>query len=988
MIYSESKFYSTKAKFYQLPSGSLVIMVFALVMVGLAGCVGAVSPTKSPLAPSPAGLQITTTSLPAGVLGVNYSIALTATGGVPPYAWSITSGTLPTGVQLSTPSGIISGTPTVAGKFSLTAKALDAGSASSTVPLSLSIAASTVPTISNVSPNSGSSLGGTTVAISGSNFRAGDGVLFGSRAATSVQVLSSALIQTVTSADQGGTVSVSIQDSGGQTATAADAFTFIAPLKISTTSLPVGLAGASYSTRLAATGGVPPYTWSNPGSGLPTGLRLDPPTGTIAGTPILAGSFSFAAQVQDATSSYVATGYSLEISKKVSNSPLVVAITAPSSGAIVSKSVSVSASATDTQSSVLSVQFYLDGSHLGPALSSNPYAITWDTTQVADGNYNLSAVATDVAGATTTAAVDVTVKNTSTSWNPTVLGVPWANDFITIAANEVNAKTDPPLKVTAGGDGVADYTADTRAAIQLAASSGGGVVYFPAGDYKIIAPSNSIRGVPLLVPSHVILRGSGSATARIFVNDPQANTETDWTGTWGGIGFQGASLSGMTDLGVYAVNPSSSPCALLWNRGSAKASELFFNNLDVHLENCRNFWFESTDNLLVQGSNFDSNSSQYGPINVSANSHVSFLNNTITYHFGRVQLQNNTNLLMQGNKLIRDAQNRDMDNGTAIESGGVEVSFCQNVKLINNIIQTLNAPADEIGDGAAIMTQQSTVQNVLDAGRATAVTSTTLTDTDALWGPVTASRLAQYPEVVAILTGSATGEWRTIQGINTAAKTLTLSLPWNSVPEPGSLYSIFAWTLMSATIQGNTLTDNPNGIVLYDGCFDCTVQGNVLTNSKQIILRVVDQSLNPSQYPEGRRIHEVAINSRIVNNTVSNTSGIRPAYIVLDAEAFATTSYSGMGMMNIEVAGNTVEPFSANSNKIYNSKQNQIPQEGYFPCFLFGPAAIKDPVTTVFQKINFWNNSQSAHVTYSPNILPHATQACVTTSGPPAANLP
>ena len=35
-------------------------------------------------------------------------------------------------------------------------------------------------------------------------------------------------------------------------------------------------------------------------------------------------------------------------------------------------------------------------------------------------------------------------------------------------------------------------------------------------------------------------------------------------------------------------------------------------------------------------------------------------------------MQNNTNLFMQGNSLIRDAQNLDMDNGTAVESGGVE----------------------------------------------------------------------------------------------------------------------------------------------------------------------------------------------------------------------------------------------------------------------------------------------------------------------------
>ena len=212
--------------------------------------------------------------------------------------------------------------------------------------------------------------------------------------------------------------------------------------------------------------------------------------------------------------------------------------------------------------------------------------------------------------------------------------------------------------------------------------------------------------------------------------------------------------------------------------------------------------------------------------------------------------------------------------------------YGRNIQVLNNTIQTLNAPSDEAADGEAIMTQQSTVQDVLDAGSATTITSTTLTDTNALWGSVTASRLAQYPEVVAILTGSGTGEWRTIQGINTSTKTLTLSQAWSPVPEVGSLYSIFAWTLMNATIQGNTLIDNPNGIVLYDGCYNCTVQNNMLTNSRGIILRTVDKSLNQSLYPEGRRVHEVAIDDMILNNTVSNTSGIRPAWITLDTEAF------------------------------------------------------------------------------------------------------
>jgi parallel beta-helix repeat protein len=346
-------------------------------------------------------------------------------------------------------------------------------------------------------------------------------------------------------------------------------------------------------------------------------------------------------------------------------------------------------------------------------------------------------------------------------------------------------------------------------------------------------------------------------------------------------------------------------------------------------------------------------------------------------------MQNNTNLLLQGNTLIRDALNLDMDNGTAVESGGVEISFGQNIQVLNNTIETLNAPANEAGDGEAIMSQQSTVQNVLDAGIATATTSTTLTDTNALWGSVTSSRLAQFPEVIAISSGSATGEWRAIQSINTSTKTITLAQPWTTVPETGSRYSIFEWTLLNATIQGNILTGNPNGIVLYDGCANCVVQNNSLTNSRGIILRVVDEDLNASMYPEGRRTHEVAINTTILNNTVVNTSGARPSYVALDTEAFDPSSYNGMGMMGIQVGGNAVTPYPANPNLVYpNPRQNEITHEGFFPCFLFGPAQTKDPITTVFQNVNFWNNSQSVPVVYATTFAPLATQACVTAAAP------
>ena len=54
---------------------------------------------------------ITTKSLPIGTSGIPYSAALTATGGAAPYTWSIRTGNLPSGLQLNSTDGSISGTP-------------------------------------------------------------------------------------------------------------------------------------------------------------------------------------------------------------------------------------------------------------------------------------------------------------------------------------------------------------------------------------------------------------------------------------------------------------------------------------------------------------------------------------------------------------------------------------------------------------------------------------------------------------------------------------------------------------------------------------------------------------------------------------------------------------------------------------------------------------------------------------------------------------
>lgn len=76
----------------------------------------------------------------------------------------------------------------------------------------------------------------------------------------------------------------------------------IAPLAVTTASLPGGTLGSTYSTTLAASGGTPPYTWSVSSGSLPPALSLNASTGVISGTPVLAGTFAFTVQATDSAS--------------------------------------------------------------------------------------------------------------------------------------------------------------------------------------------------------------------------------------------------------------------------------------------------------------------------------------------------------------------------------------------------------------------------------------------------------------------------------------------------------------------------------------------------------------------------------------------------------------------------------------------------------------------------------------------------------------
>ena len=114
---------------------------------------------------------------------------------------------------------------------------------------------------------------------------------------------------------------------------------------------------------------------------------------------IAAGSYSLTAKATDnGGASTVSTPISITV-----NAPPRVSLTAPKNGAVVSAPATVvlRAAASDADGAITKVAFFNGAAKLGEATAS-PYQFAW--TGVAAGNYTLTAIATDNAGATTTSA--------------------------------------------------------------------------------------------------------------------------------------------------------------------------------------------------------------------------------------------------------------------------------------------------------------------------------------------------------------------------------------------------------------------------------------------------------------------------------------------------------------------------------------------------------------------------------------------------------
>ena len=376
--------------------------------------------------------------------------------------------TLPGGLSIDPGSGVISGSPTVAGTYPVTVTVTDSGGYSAQTTFNWTITNS----VSVTNPGSQSSVSGSPISeldvaasdslpsatlsySDGGTLPPGLSIDPASGAITGAPTTAGSYPVTVTvtdSADFAAQVSftwtitntVSVTNPGDQTSASGSA---VAPLAIA----------ASDSS------GVATLTFAT--STLPAGLSLDPSSGVITGTPTTAGSYAVGITVSDDAGFSGSTSFTWTVTNSVS-------VTNPGgqsspSGSAVSP---VSIAASDTSSTA--TLSYSAGSTLPPGLTINSTNGTISGTPTTGGSYPVTVTVTDDSGFAGTTSFTWTVTNTITVTNPgsELSGVGSAITPVHIVANDSSSTaaltfsdggTLPPGLTIAAATGVVTGTPST-----------------------------------------------------------------------------------------------------------------------------------------------------------------------------------------------------------------------------------------------------------------------------------------------------------------------------------------------------------------------------------------------------------------------------------------------------------------------------------------------------------------------------------------------
>jgi hypothetical protein len=420
------------------------------------------------------GCSAATPALPNGVQGQSYTGTVCALGGQGPYAWALSAGPLPPGLQLQSSTGNsvnITGTPTANGMYQFTVKVTDTNGRTATAAFTMQIGTSIMITTTTLPDGSQGTTYTQVLGATGGQTPYTWSVTVGTLPAgltLTTNADSTATLSGTPSGQGPSQFTVQVKDAQGNTATQAYSINIGVPLVITTVSVPNGTVGGSYSQPLGANGGTPPYNWTVISGTLPGGIALNAANGLLSGTPSSSGNYSFTIQVKDSSGATAQRAFSMSVISQLS-------LNGGNFTGQVGTAFSLALSATG---GIPPYSFAIQSGTLPAGVTFNGTTGNFGGTPTTAGSSSVSVIVTDSTGATATASITITISLNS----PPPL---------TIGGISPNSNGQPALSLTIGGV----YPVDLAGTIVLSFTSSVG------GDDSTVTYTDGTRSVNFTIPA-------------------------------------------------------------------------------------------------------------------------------------------------------------------------------------------------------------------------------------------------------------------------------------------------------------------------------------------------------------------------------------------------------------------------------------------------------------------------------------------------------
>ncbi|MBC8055048.1 MAG: hypothetical protein H7Y61_00545, partial [Rhizobiales bacterium] len=485
--------------------------------------------------------------------------------------------------------------------------------------------------------------------------------------------------------------------------------------------------------------------------------------------------------------------------------------------------------------------------------------------------------------------IDVVASGTG---DPFGLGVGWAAGFSSIVGRSVDAAGDARLAQKVVCDGRRDDSPALQAAIELAASQGGGVVRVPAGRCRVAST--------LTLRSKVVVQGAGKGSTELVY-------ESNYPIWASGIDLAGIRALTLTNSGASGEGP------LMKDN-----TRVFMQNVRVRLQTSRQMYFSGNRNVVIAASDFEQTGSisGHGPYVLTDSSGLVFEGNTTSWvdgapTFGRVH-----DSYIHASRFTRDARPQFAGGGTV---HSMTIDFAHRIAVVGNTFDVAHGPITNKtrNDGETLLTEGGGPNRTENLGKVASAGTNTLSDpSNTLQVDPFGTGMIPENYGVAIVAGKGAGQMRRI--VSYSQPTLVVDRAWEVVPDATSHYATFVWGIEQSLLKNNTLAQNPRGIWLYHTAIrDVDVIGNNISEGGGIYLRAYQNLATKTFTP----IYNVLIaQNRIVNTTRNWMSYVTAIFVNADARAF------GIAMLGVEMRANQL---TANEPNVSSGSEEYAGVEGF-----------------------------------------------------------